>query len=480
MRNFLKKKNIFSLGSIVFIAGLLGANINTSDLHAQSTEVITPGLSPEEFSSPLGKKIQIVFLNFDAGGIPTFQSVDANGEIITLPDHIYTPDERDEIIREVQKRFLSFNVFFTQEEPSFGEFSTVLLGFNDDRLNRDSTFLGIAETLDFRNLNRSDQAIVDPSSIIISANDTKTVGLGFFGFATGFPVVTTLEDAVSTAVTRLSIQVTSHEVGHILGLRHHDAFGPIGSGIPNQVQFGNILSRAAYKPPYDGPDQADEFIDHLMRAGSTNRENLPIEKFFSERSAIKLTINERLITTPEENVSDEFSVQEISLERLEVPNTLLRGVNANKNLNVTASVVEGSLASRDDLDFYVFSGDEGDIVTIEGISTILRRFSNTNDDLIFRLNLIGITDDGPVILTSNIQDSETFDPQILDYTLPFTGDYAVFIESSNEAFFDGDSARPGQILGFLDERDSDFLRDGKYELLIYTWKEPTEFPTIPK
>ncbi|MEK6237412.1 MAG: hypothetical protein N2C14_22095 [Planctomycetales bacterium] len=141
---------------------------------------------------------QVVYLDFDSqtGGL----------------DHVYTGAERTAIQTQMEQDYALFNYSFTQTTPGGGDFSTVV--FND------GPALGDSDAIDFRNLDRNDNATVN-------------VNAG---------AVTSSEFIVLTA------NVASHELGHISGLRHGDSFGPIGSGIdPNTVMpneyFGS--SRAA-------------------------------------------------------------------------------------------------------------------------------------------------------------------------------------------------------------------------------------------
>jgi len=59
-------------------------------------------------------------------------------------------------------------------------------------------------------------------------------------------------------VTALTEEIAAHELGHLSGLRHSDAFGPIGGGIYAGV------NPSAFSPAYPGPVGANETALHIM------------------------------------------------------------------------------------------------------------------------------------------------------------------------------------------------------------------------
>src|SRR5262249_49289687 len=62
----------------------------------------------------------------------------------------------------------------------------------------------------------------------------------------------------STNIINLSIDIAAHELGHLAGLQHQDALGPIGSGI-----FSGIDPTLFY-PTYTGPRNAAETAQDVM------------------------------------------------------------------------------------------------------------------------------------------------------------------------------------------------------------------------
>jgi len=103
------------------------------------------------------------------------------------------------------------------------------------------------------------------------------------------------------------------------------------------------------------------------------------DRFFSERSAIKLAINERgrFVT------DDQANSGQAKLKRLQVVNTVLEGETADLRLDVDNIVIEGTIEELDEVDSFTFSGRAGDIFNAEMISSVEAGF----DALFGRLTL---------------------------------------------------------------------------------------------
>jgi len=82
----------------------------------------------------------------------------------------------------------------------------------------------------------------------------------------------------------------------------------------------------------------------LEGSGNQNR-------FFSERSAIKLAINERgrFVTDEQANSG------QAKLKKLQVVNPILEGVNADGRIDVRNIVVEGTIEDLDEVDSFLMS-----------------------------------------------------------------------------------------------------------------------------
>ena len=136
---------------------------------------------------------QIIWLDFETG--------------TGSDEHFYTIDERNKIQERLEKAFTApFSISFSQTPPSVGRFSRVTFNAGES----EALVAGAVDELDWRNSRANSQAYVNVN--------------GFLG-RRGQPA------ASSENYIGLSANIAIHEIGHTLGLRHTDAFGPIGSGI---------------------------------------------------------------------------------------------------------------------------------------------------------------------------------------------------------------------------------------------------------
>ena len=313
---------------------------------------------------------QVVYLDFDSA--------------TSGADHVYTTTERNSIQSLMAGHFAPFNYVFVQTAPVSGDYST--LAFND------GPAFGLADAIDFRNLNQNDNATIDVNS----------------GATTSAEFIT------------LSANVASHELGHLVGLRHGDSFGPIGSGIDP-----NTVSASSYFPSYNGPLGADETSMHLMESDSIFIEHT-VNQFFSERSATKLTFNESGSVLAESVGSKDtlLTAQTISLGSLLVPNTLNSGDGAaTGDFDVDAVAVTGSLGVGGEIDLYEFEGFAGDLFNFEVISEALDRLADTIDPQLTVLDSTGTPVEYFGSTAFNDDEFETFDSIIIDLVLPSDGTF---------------------------------------------------------
>jgi hypothetical protein len=185
------------------------------------------------------------------------------------------------------------------------------------------------------------------------------------------------EPAASSAdFVALSVTIVAHELGHLSGQEHGDAYGPIGSGIYAGV------SPSRYSPAYAGRTAAGETIRHIMASVASVGETLfqaIADPFFGEREAIKLAYGEDGSPINEQSAPHYTmaSAQPIPLAPLVVPNTELSGVNADRVFDVTAVDVVGELYVNADgtlnTDFYSFTGQQGSLINLEVMSQVLDR-----------------------------------------------------------------------------------------------------------
>jgi hypothetical protein len=301
---------------------------------------------------------------------------------------VYTTQMKNDIQSLMETIYQDFNVTFFQSTPSSGPFSR--LTFNQGSPG------GLASGIDFRNLNKSDSAVINVS------------GLGFSSTA----------DLVG-----LSANIGSHELGHLLGLRHRDGFGPIGSGVFSGLG-GNFL------PAYPGPSNATEFGDHVMSTpafgASVPRFTQPV--WFSERSAIKLAAIDQLVVTSEAagNNNSVGTAQSLTLGKMLVPNTILSGQNSGLGplFDVDAISVTGSITAGD-VDFYSFEGNAGDLFNFEVMSSALNRIPNPFDTTLTIVDSNGIALDYYGSPAFNDDEIETTDSTIIDLFLQQSGTFFV-------------------------------------------------------
>ena len=343
---------------------------------------------------------QVVFLDFDSRTDFLFG------------DRFYTPSERDAIQTRLEDIYGEFTVQFTQVRPAFGLFSTIFMNQPPPG--------GLADEVDFRNLNLGLNATVDINNL-----------LGGFG---GSP------PATSANFVELTAKVVAHELGHLMGLRHGDAYGPIGSGI------GVAPGSVAYTPPYPGPVGANETNLHIMGSPASTGESLQNAlsgQSFGARAAVKLAF----FSYQGQVLDEQFGLhdtpltsQPIVLADLVVPNTELTGSLAGLEFDVEATVVTGALQLPGELDVYSFDATAGQVLNMELMSSVLAssplpRFTNSFDTMISVVDSTGTAIpyySGTAINDDNflIEPSWSSDSILIDLIIPTDGTYYIQVESS--------------------------------------------------
>lgn len=423
---------------------------------------------------------QVVFLDFDAGGLPTFPVCFTTGQLFgVFNDYVYTQEDRDAIQARIEADYADFDYIFTQKEPVTGDFTTLSFGLNDAPLDCSagsniqltpqgflSILFGQAENIDFRNQSKNDNAFIDASLWAFLAQFNPGLLVSFTGLDPA-DFDNDLNALLTEAVTSQSANTGAHELGHIQGLRHHDSIGAPGDGLPTT----GTPNPNDFIPVFDGPQNASETVLHVMASGASV--GLPLNgsvvtnRFFSERSAIKLTLADKDNRLREEDTYDKRGLRDkpVRLLPLRVPNTLIEGENAGKRLNADGIVVLGEITETGEVDEYHFYGRAGKFINIEMVSFSDARFTNP---VIGAMRLMKVNWDGSrTEVASNIQTFEPFDPLIFDQELPETGVYVVEVDAPNIVFFDqtGDGV-PDPFP--LDETGNGDLRFGDYELAFYS------------
>ena len=364
-----------------------------------------------------GNITQVVYLDF-----PTSSQTSPG-------DHIYTAAEENAVLNGLQQDYAAFNYAFTLDPTAAQTMSQISGGRYATILFNAGIAGGSSSELDPGNLDLGGVSIVNVNP--------------FLGDPTAGLVMPT-----SANIVGLTTTIAAHELGHLSGLQHQDAFGPIGTGIAPTVNPNE------FSPSYTGPTAATETSFDIMASpasvGTTLAEAAG-PTWIGERDAIKLAFNDSGTVLQEPNLTPQtvsgvsvmlpqaaggraFAITSAyslgSLPTLAVPNTL--GVGARdygQTFNVTATAVNGTLATPSQEDFYAINGKAGQVMTFQVISN--------NDTLnpspiLPELLLVGPTGNVNVpwqVLGYNRQEFESPDSTLLDVTLPSDGTYYVGVDS---------------------------------------------------
>lgn len=402
---------------------------------------------------------QVVYLAFGSAD-PTF-NVFIGGQPFAggvFNDYIYTQEDRDFIQARMEADYEGFNIVFTQTEPSLGDYSTIRIGDNDaNPIDLAGGILfGRADNIDFKNDDRRDGAFADASFWQLLAELDANFGTQNLANFLGLPGpldAAGIEEFRQIAVVNQSANTSSHELGHILGLRHHDSFGAPGDGLPAARNPGEFI-------PLGETDQnAAETLSHVMASGASAglALNSPpfVDRFFSERSAVKLAINERTREIDESSIRN----GKLDLKKVVGVNPLEDGVNADGQLDIRAAIVLGNISELDEVDSYEIKGVEGEIFNAEIISNSDRNFA---DPIIAKLTLSLKQKDGSLVeVAANQRTFEGLEPLIFDFTLPATGNYVLQVSSPDLVPLSNGQFVPLSAFGLTS------LRTGDYDILAY-------------
>ena len=362
---------------------------------------------------------QVVFLDFDSG---------TNGSID------YTQDIRDQVQAQMALIYENFGVTFVQEIPTEGDFSTLV--FNA------GTPGGLAEDIDFRNLNKNDNAVINIE---------------------GFGLTNTTDQIINA-----SANIGAHELGHLLGLRHHDAFGPIGSGVPSTLGFfsDNFL------PAFPGLREADETRRHIINTPALAGDVTDVlqRNWLGEREAIKLAFAASGNVTVESLANNDTieQAQALELGEIVVPNTIIVGENADAgDFLVDAISVVGSFTFVDPVDYYSFEGRTGLAYSFEAISNATNRYADFDpvDPIItiFDSDFNIVNYFGTDARNDDDIEGGLFDSHLFDLFLPEDGTYFVEVDTFSsgetgnyELFIQGFIASPFD-LPLVDDHSDNLL-----------------------
>ena len=426
---------------------------------------------------------QVVYVDFDAGGVPTFPVCFQDRTLFGIfDDHVYTEAEREAILDRIRADYDEFNYHITDKEPTEGEYTTLLVGLNDAPEDCSegsnitvffsggvSILFGAAEKIDFRNVDKSDNAFLDASfwEFLAQLDPSGETFEAFSGLDLD-DFGGDLTAAVSEAVTNQSSNTGAHEIGHIQGLRHQNSFGPPGAGYPD---FRGRISPTDFVPTYPGPGDATETVLHTMASGASVGLSLTgstiTDRFFSERSAIRIAFTEEGRSISEDRVRRNGR-DKINLKELDVDNTIVEGINADADLKVKALTVDGEISTIGEIDSYTFQGKAGRMINVELISVIGRQLS-FEDGIIGQVRLFQLNNDGTeTLIAQNFQSFESvFDAEVFDALLPADATYRIEISAPDEFF---PFAPPFTEFPFpLSAAGAPELQYGQYSAFIYSF-----------
>jgi Ca2+-binding RTX toxin-like protein len=346
-------------------------------------------------------------------------------------DHVYTTAEETAILQGMQTTYADFNYAFTlslsaarqMAQVTGGQFITQI--FNAGAAGGSSNFL-------------------DPHDLTLSG--TSLININPFMDYDGGSILSTGSTGEANIIG-LSTTIAAHELGHLSGLQHQDAFGPIGSGIYD------LVNPNEFGPTYTGPENANQTPQDIMASpasvGSTLL-NAVAGTYIGERDAVKLAFTDTGTTVQRTNlpaqavsvpVSDPsglvpggvngLSISNVyalgNLPGLAVPNTLPAGAtDSGMTFNVTATDVNATLSFGKEEDFYAFNGHAGEVMNFQVISN-----NNTLNANPFAPELLLVSPSGQVI-AYNQHEFESSDSTLLDVTLPADGTYYVGVDSLNQ------------------------------------------------
>ncbi|QDT67386.1 hypothetical protein MalM25_02830 [Planctomycetes bacterium MalM25] len=411
---------------------------------------------------------QVVYLNFDRTG----------GD-----DYLYSQFEMDSIQTRMEADFSAFDFNFTRTEPTAGEYSTLF--FND------GPAFGVAEAIDFRNQNPSDNARINIDPDEFPPGDFIT----------------------------MSANIGSRKLGQLVGLTHRDSLGPIGEGfspdpgflaekIVNNLVIGEFLLPQPFpNPPYPGSYNATETPNHLMETSAVFGVDMTeviqdpnartANRYFGARSATKLAFNEQSVTNPGLLVSETAGLkqsfataQPITLQSLSVPDTIEDppGRFIENTFFVDAVAVTGEISSVLQKDYYSFDGTAGELINIEVISdSISETYDNTIDSRVMLFDENGQLVDYYGTDALNNDALESGDSILFDLYLPDTGKYYIRVDAESD--INGNATDTGNyelfVYNFAYESvetiysDFDIDQNGRVDMIDYTIWRDTEGDIVP-
>ena len=242
-------------------------------------------------------------------------------------------------------------------------------------------------------------------------------------------------------VIALTSTIAAHELGHMAGLRHGDAFGPIGSGLYAGIG-ASYLDQIT--PTYTGLFNAAYTPLHILASPlsvGTTLFDATQATYFGERELIKLSFADtgtairEASATPGSHGTFSTATALGVLPALNVFNTIgareagyvpAAGQNFDW-MNVSALSVSGNLdavAGLAEKDVYSFYGTAGDVINIELISSSIRPALSNPIDGVLR-----VYDANGTLLYESDNDFESADANVFDLRLLTSGLFYIEVTS---------------------------------------------------
>ncbi|HVX14299.1 MAG TPA: MBG domain-containing protein [Pirellulales bacterium] len=340
-------------------------------------------------------------------------------------DWQYSASDQAGILARLAQDYADFNYEFTADPAQAAAWAVSFGGqYTTFEINQGSAG-GASNELDFGN---------------VDLGGVSTINVNpFLGTAAGLVAPT------DANVISLTAEIVAHELGHQSGLRHSDAFGPIGTGVYGTVAslYGPSLPAASGTAPETPQDimASPASVDTtLAEAAGLDADGNPTQQtYFGARDDIKLAFNDDgtvlnkagLPTLPAPSglaakITQTYQIG--NLPQLAVPNTIADPTNVDfgKTFDVTAVAVNGALTMPNEQDFYAFQGTAGELMNFQAISN-----TNTSNPHPFFTELVLLDASGDLLdpIAYNLHDFESTDSSIVDVTLPSTGTYYIGIDA---------------------------------------------------
>ncbi|MDA8743918.1 PKD domain-containing protein [Rubripirellula amarantea] len=511
-----------SNGSDTLDFSLLATSISI-DLDVGNPQTVTPGLTitlvdPQNFEGVIGTPGDDTILGNAADnslvGLGGVDMLDGRGGADTLQaggrrlvyldfdsetdddDHVYDNAERQAILQRMLIDYALFDVSIAILDAGAvlptTPYITVVFNAGIMSVESDDVVVGgRSQRIGFRELAAGGRVLINANTFLRPTADVPATGTSEDNRLNG-----TSENFIA-----LSSTIASHELAHMFGVRHHDAYGPIGSGVYALSTGGESL------PNVNFATGADDTRLHLIASpNSVGTQMIDAfgDPYLGYREAIKLAFAENGMTRLESQTSKvndpNFAspVQVIGeLPTLAVPDTIgslgsdLPSVSA---INIAGRIVAPAVGETSESDFYSFSGVPGDLLTIEVLNETIRHRVDRVFDTVVRL----YGPDGQVIEYQNsnpfgaFNDNsfESIDAILFDFRLPVRGDgstdpqnYTIEVDTFS---FDLPELNTVGLPSYLGNFDvANFVANnpnhpavldndhGEYELLIYRFDGTT-------